>query len=166
MAKNWTVEQLHPEDSKVSFVNLVRELSENMRERDRLDLADTCEDIEWALIASLRLSEELYVYRDDKGNALCVVGKCLHDDSCVGRAIWMVGTNYLYDGYVKTILFKEAKKLINRWVKEHGLLYNCVHEDNIKSIRYMTWLGAKWLPEMTKRNGKKFHNFYIAGGDA
>ena len=54
-----------------SFVDLVRELSENMRERDKLDL-DTCDDMEWALIASLRLSEELYVYQKNK--ALCVVG--------------------------------------------------------------------------------------------
>lgn len=165
MAKKWTVEQLHPEDCKESFGDLVRELSENMRERDKLDLADTCDDMEWALIASLRLSEELYVYRNDEDKALCVVGKTMADAGSIGRAIWMVGTDFLYDGYVKSILFKEAKKLIAKWVKKHGLLYNCVHEDNIKSIRYMTMLGAKWLPEMTVRDGKKFYNFYIVGGE-
>ena len=165
MARKWTVEQLHPEDSKVSFVDLVHELIENMRERDKLDLQDTCEDVTWGIIASLRLSEELYVYRNDEDKALCVVGKTMADSGCVGRAIWMVGTNYLNEGYVKTILFKEARKLIAKWVKQHGLLYNCVHEDNIKSIRYMTMLGAKWLPDMNVRNGKKFYSFYIAGGE-
>lgn len=166
MDRKFTVEKLDPSDEKISFVELISELKNNMRERDLIDLGDTCDDVDGALIASIRLSEEVYVYRNDEGKALCVVGKSMEDKGSIGRAIWMVGTNLINDGYVRPLLIKEARRLIGEWVKKHGLLYNCVHEDNVKSIRYMTMLGAKWLPEMTERNGKKFYNFYIVGGDA
>lgn len=165
MAKKWTVEKLDPSDDKVSFVDLILDIRDNLRERDNKDLYDIFADTDFALIASIRLSEEVYVYKNEEGRALCIVGKGMADEGCVGRAIWMVGTKFINDGYVKSILFKEAKRLIGEWLKQHGLLYNCVHEDNVQSIKYLTRLGAKWLPEATVRNGKKFYNFYIAGGE-
>lgn len=149
------------------FAEIIEEVKANMRERDKEDLLDSCDDIDFALIASIQNSEEFYVYRDFyTDEILCIFGKTYADMGCIGRSIWLIGTKQLNNlTHIKNLLFKEARAVIASWVEQHGLLYNCVHEDNLKSIRYMTMLGARWLPEMTECNGKKFYNFYIAGGE-
>lgn len=152
---------------RAKVVDLIEEMKANMREQDEADLLVSCGDIDYALIASIESSEFINAIRDFETNELlCILGVCFPEENHKGRSIWMVGTKHLNKmTHVKNLLMKEAKELIECWVKKYGLLYNCVCEDNLKSIRYMTWLGAKWLPEVTECNGKKFYNFYIAGGE-
>ena len=67
-------------------------------------------------------------------------------------------------GYIKSILIKEAKEVIGAWAHKYGLLQNLVNKDNSKSIEYMSRiLGAVFLPEHINTNGHIWKPFYIIG---
>ena len=73
----------------------------------------------------------------------------------------MLGTNELYKGYVKSVLFTEARRVLKKWVTQHGIVHNIVYEKNMKSVKYLSRLGARWCPECLKNNGKRFFEFFI-----
>ena len=91
-----------------------------------------------------------------------MLGLGAHDEATLGRQIWSVSTNEVEQGYIKSLLIKEAKKVIGAWAHKYGLLQNLVSEDNSKSIEYMSRiLGAVFLPEHINTNGHIWKPFYI-----
>lgn len=163
MAKAWT-KKLFENKPTGEGLELANELLEDLRPQDDIDLEASGSDKVFTLVACLRLSEEAWVYRNDKSELLGIVGKTYPTKGAPGRSIWMLATNKVNDGYVRTLLMREAKELIGYWVKQHGLLYNAVYEKNKTSINYMTKvLGARWLPEPIVFEGRRFLQFYING---
>lgn len=166
MAKSYIVDTFFPGTESTKDENLIAlsiELEKNLRDEDVEDLIASCGDVGFGIIGSMKHSEVLHAFRDEAGKLLIVVGLGRFDMGCVGRSIWAVGTKELANGHSK-FLVGEGKKLIDGWAQKYGLLFNCVHENNRKSIRFMTALGAVWLPEGVEVDGHKFLNFYIVGG--
>lgn len=160
MAKKWTVEILDNK-SKENVVPLIEELMQDIRPHDKEDLEASSDPV-FVLIGSIKLDEETRVYRGEDGKLLAIFGKGTMEWGAPGRGIWMVGTNELYNGYTKSLLFKEAKRVLNEWVSKHGLLHNIVYEKNRTSINYLRHLGAVFLAEpKVGWDGKKFYQFYI-----
>ena len=60
---------------------------------------------------------------------------------------------------------KMSRNVLERWQQEHGALYNFVSVENIKSIRWLKWLGAVFYePQPMGVNGEMFQLF-VLGGD-
>lgn len=135
---------------------------ESIRAHDREDLEATGIDPVLLVASCLEASAETLVYRDDEGKLLALLGKGEASIEAPGRSVWMLGTEGLYKGYVRSLLMQESKRVIGEWLSAHGLLHNAVYEKNAVSIRYLTWLGARWLPEPLYGNGKIFYRFYIS----
>lgn len=162
VAKKWTVEIFNNDVDNEEAVPLALELVENMRPQDLEDIKATGQDEGFMIIKCLRMSEETRIYRGEDGKLLCLLGKGFPSWSAPGRSIWMIGTNELYNGYAKELLFKEARNVLNDWKREHGILHNAVYEGNKKSIQYLTRLGAVFLPEVMISEGNRFYSFYMA----
>ena len=161
MAKAWSKE-LYVDGAKGIGIDIVNELCENLREQDKIDLEALGHDTAFGIIMSMRLDEETWLYRNDKGELLCILGVGKPNPGVPGRNIWMVGTDKLYDGYVRELLFKEAQYMITKWLICYGLLYNAVYEKNTRSINYMKRvLGAVFIPEDIVNGDKVFKQFYI-----
>lgn len=160
MAKKFTCEIITNE-SKESVTGLVEELLSDIRPHDKEDL-EACNDPAFVIIGSIKTSEETRVYRGEDGKLLCLFGKGLPSWEAPGRQIWMLGTNEINKGYVKSVLFKEARRVLKEWVKQHGIVHNIVYEKNMTSVKYLSRLGAHWLPECMINDGKKFYEFYIS----
>lgn len=161
MARKWNKE-MFPNGGKGIGADVIYELCSDLREQDKVDLEALGHDTAFGIISSMELDEETWLYRNDKGELLAIFGLGTPNPGVPGRNIWMVGTNKLYNGYVKELLFKEAKYMIFRWLTCCGLLYNAVYEENEKSIAYMKRiLGATFVPEDLIINGKRFRQFYI-----
>lgn len=165
VVKKITQEIFDPHNTKASCVDAVLELEENLREQDRIDLKATGEDLGFMIIKSIQLSDVVYFYRGEKGELLCVLGIGPISLESPGRSVWMLGTNAIVDGgYVKDLLFKEARKMINYWADKAGLLHNVVYAKNKRSIAYLTRLGAVWLPEtIVCTDDTEWCKFYITG---
>lgn len=161
MAKKWTVEIMGKDKKDRLIKSLITELMADIRPQDKEDL-EAGNDPIFCLIGSINLDEETRVYRGEDGKLLAIFGKSRMEWNAPGRGIWMVGTNELYNGYVKELLMKEAKKVLHGWLRQHGLLHNIVYEKNITSIRYLTRLGAIFLDEPRETwDGHKFYAFYM-----
>lgn len=148
-------------DSKESVTSLVEELLADIRPHDKEDLEACGHDAAFVIIGSIKTSEETMVYRGEDGKLLCLFGKGLPSWEAPGRQIWMLGTNEINKGYVKSVLFKEARRVLKEWLIKHGIVHNVVYEKNMTSVKYLSRLGARWLPEALVNDGKKFFEFYI-----
>lgn len=160
MAKKWTAEEIDLD--KYDVAKLVVELLDDIREQDKEDLLASGNDEAFAVIGSIRLSEKVLVYRGEDGKLLCILGVGLPSWQSVGRGVWMIGTNELYNGYVKEVLVKEGYYVFHKFAQEYGLIHNVVYEKNKTSIRYLKYLGAVFLTEAkVTADGKKFCQFYM-----
>ena len=71
---------------------------------------------------------------------------------------WML-TNGDFRGFSKKFL-KEAREWILKLSQRHLILYNYVHCENKKSIRWLKWLGFKFMREIPKYGFGKSDTFY------
>ena len=164
MARQYQRVGYHTKDNLMFVLKEVKELMEDLRPQDRLDLMAACGDAEDAIKQSISCSESLYVYYDDKGKCISMLGLGARDFFTLGRQVWSVSSNEINKGYVKSLLIKEAQLVVGEWAKRYGLLQNVVYIDNEKSKHYMEKiLGAVFLPENLVVNGHTWQPFYIAG---
>lgn len=164
MARQYQRVGYHAKDNLMFVLKEVKELMEDLRPQDRLDLMAACGDAEDAIKQSISCSESLYVYYDDKGKCISMLGLGARDFYTLGRQVWSVSSNEINKGYVKSLLIKEAQLVVGEWAKRYGLLQNVVYIDNEKSKHYMEKiLGAVFLPENLVVNGHTWQPFYIAG---
>lgn len=87
------------------------------------------------LAQSIKHSEFAWAVRDGD-RCLCIFG-CVGADNC--GVIWMISTNQLKSHRVK--LHKWAKAFIGAMHEKWTTLHNVVHEDNIKTQRWLESLG-------------------------
>ena len=164
MARQYQRVVYHTKDNLMFVLKEVKELMEDLRPQDRLDLMAACGDAEDAIKQSISCSESLYVYYDDKGKCISMLGLGARDFYTLGRQVWSVSSNEINKGYVKSLLIKEAQLVVGEWAKRYGLLQNVVYIDNEKSKHYMEKiLGAKFLRESLTIDGKEWKQFYILG---
>lgn len=165
MINDWMVQRFDSSIGKDEAAEIICELEENLRQQDLEDLTCLGGDSTFAIIGSIDLTEEGYIYRDKEGRMLCIIGVAKAFPEAVGRAVWMLGTRHIMCGkYIKSLLIKESQRVVQTWVMEHGLLYNCVNKNNTKSIRWLTWLGAHFLYKQAEREHSQFVSFYIHEG--
>lgn len=164
MARKYTRVEFTFDECEVYPDKYIKELVDDLRSQDMADLIAACGNAEDAIRMSVAFSEIVYFYLDDTGKCISVLGLGAHDDATLGRQIWSVSTNEVEQGYIKSLIIKEAKKVVGAWAHKYGLLQNLVNKDNSKSIEYMSRiLGAVFLPEHINTNGHIWKPFYIIG---
>jgi len=98
---------------------------------------------------------------------VCVFGVALGPViSGVGSGIpWLIGTDLMED--VKKEFLKESRWRVDEWVEEFGVLYNFVDVRNTRSIRWLKWLGFKFVEETIALgpHGMPFLQFYRRKSD-
>ena len=140
MARKYTRVEFTFDECEVYPEKYIKELVDDLRPQDMADLIDAC------------------------GKCISVLGLGAHDDATLGRQVWSVSTNEVEKGYIKSLLIKEAKKVVGAWAHKYGLLQNVVSDENAKSMGYMSQiLGAVFLPEHININGHIWKPFYIIG---
>lgn len=163
MVKKWTKELY--DGSRDGGILIAEELMNNIRKQDEDDLVATGGDMVFEICGSIQGTEKTYIYRGEQGELLCIMGISGYIPAAAGRCVYMLGTNAINEpSYVKQLLFTEAKKVITDWVNEYGLIFNAVNIENNKSIRWLTRLGAKWLPEEIRTGKGTFRQFVIMKG--
>lgn len=126
------------------------------------DIIATGGDMVFEICGSLQGCKENYIYRGENGELLCVMGISRYMPEAPGRCVYMFGTNAINDmSYQKQLLITEARKVIGKWVKKYGIIFNAVNVENEKSRRWLTRLGAVWLPEKIKTDNGTFLQFII-----
>lgn len=164
MAKKWS-KQLYNHNDRLGGIDIAEELLDNIREQDAEDMVASGVDMVFEICACLQNTEQSYIYRGDRGQLLCIMGISKYIPDAAGRCIYMLGTNAINDtSYIKQLLVTEAKKVIREWVFKHGIIFNAVNVNNEKSIRWLTKLGAIWLPEDIKTEKGLFKQFIITKG--
>lgn len=116
----------------------------------------------WGLVISVMTSGESYVVFDAENEPLCAFGMSAQP-SGPGRLIWFLGGKRMEPRRRQFV--KMSRDILERWQKEHGSLYNFVSVENVKSIRWLKWLGAVFYePQPMGVNGELFQLF-VLGGD-
>ena len=162
MARKYRVEIFYPLAAKEYPEQAIKELVEDLRPRDKLDLEAAAGSADFGIRQSIVFSDTVYFYYDDRGKCISILGLGQLEASSLGRSIWSVSTNEIEKGYVKSLLIKEAQYVVSMWALKHGLLQNVVNTENEKSIHYMEKiLGAVFLPECICANGHAWRPFYI-----
>lgn len=119
-----------------------------MREEDRLEwyYASGCS---FGLTPVLELKDALCLY-DDETRKVYAVGGIEAD------LIWVVCTTEVDKHPIKFLRF--CKPFFKKWVQWH--VSNYVWMKNIKHIRWLTWLGAKFY-KYKEINGEPFQKFTL-----
>lgn len=163
MAKKWTKTKYT--NDRNGGIDLADELLKNIRPQDRDDLIATGGDIIFEICGSLQACKENYVYRGEHGELLCIMGISGYMPDAPGRCVYMFGTNALDNfSYYKQLLVIEARNVIGKWVRKYGIVFNAVNIENEKSRRWLTRLGAVWLPEKIETVRGTFLQFIITEG--
>lgn len=137
------------------------EMVRNMRESDKAELkASHGLDPYYALVHSIRQSIVSYTVRVD-GELLVIFGVVpltLHQ----GVSPWMLATDAIEKHGV--VIYRETHKHVQAMIDRYGYLLNYVHSENIKSIRWLKWLGFTiHNPEEYGVCGELFHKFEMRG---
>ncbi len=119
-----------------------------MRQEDRLEwyYASSCS---FGLTEVSELKDALCLYDDETHKVYAIGG-------IDGNIIWVVCTTEVDKHPVKFLRF--CKPWFKEWVKIP--VHNIVWLDNIKHIRWLTWLGATWKSTV-RINGTLFKEFIL-----
>lgn len=135
-------------------------LIENIRPEDveELDALDGS-TVRKALDETENLLENSQVW-EVEGEMVCMFGVTpLQDDDEVG-VIWMLATTE-FEQY-SMMFAARCKKVVEKMLSGYEYVFNYVHSKNVKSIRWLKWLGFHICdPEPLGKKGATFHRFEI-----
>lgn len=129
----------------------------DMRDEDRRELSVVTGNCRQELIESLENSEDAFRVVEPDGTPLVLFGNVPQND---GRLIWCVATNSIHRHERQFALV--SRKILMRWAKMYGRLYNCVACFNEPAIRWLRWMGAEFTRPFYV-NGVLFMRFEIRG---
>ena len=158
MAKKYLIHKLTDSGEQKATA---RELFELMRAEDRREVAACASDIYAEIVDDIETSDECWAGFDKKTRALIAVWGICKMPNRRGRLIWCLGTYQIKHFWVA--FASESRKIVRRWARRYGCLYNAVGTFNTDSIRWLQWCGAEFDKEVMI-GGEKFLPFRIEGG--
>lgn len=127
---------------------LIGELTEEMREVDRLELEgmgfSSLQGAEFSIMAT----SPVYVARSNAGKLIACWGlevldfKRKDNSHSYSYVIWALGTDELK--HFEKSFVKESSAYIKKWVELYGCLQNTVATFNKRAIKWLKWLGAEF----------------------
>lgn len=81
-----------------------------------------------------------------------------------GRLVWCLGTQLIKAH--KMAFAMESKRILSRWARKYGVLWNYVASFNQDALAWLEWCGAEFF-ELPAWKGRKerFVRFEIRGGE-
>lgn len=81
-----------------------------------------------------------------------------------GRLVWCLGTPLIKAH--KLAFAMESKRILSRWARKYGVLWNYVASFNQDALAWLEWCGAEFF-ELPAWKGRKerFVRFEIRGGE-
>ncbi|BEU87824.1 hypothetical protein TAMA11512_12880 [Selenomonas sp. TAMA-11512] len=168
MEKRYEIRQLVEESDKREAG---KELLKNLRDADYAEIAameglkrDTQEyrirsflAVKNEVKSSISLSDEVWEARKKDGELLVLWGRRKLEgfDGCL---IWCLGTDAIKTMFAS--FARESKEILRGWVKEYGLLYNAVSEENTDAVKWLNFIGTGYT-EPFPRGDMAFRPFYI-----
>lgn len=113
-----------------------------------------------ALHVGLLMGKQTWTFNSD-GEPLCVFGDV--PDNSGGAVFWLLGTNKVRQH--KRAFMRYSKMYKELYLAKYTYLTNVVCMDNDESVRWLKWLGAKFIDGVAMIDGKPFQRFYIERGD-
>lgn len=134
----------------------VQDLARKARLSDKIEVqAFHGNTIEECLNGTPGLYKNSYVW-EVNGNLVCMFGVTPVDED--RGVVWLLGTD-MFDKYSRLFAVK-CKKVFEDVVKDYRYIFNYVHAQHDKSLRWLKWLGFDIHPaEPVGINGEMFHFF-------
>lgn len=129
-----TVYRIHPEEKHKE------QLIRTMREYDRREIAMLGKTPAFGLRHSVDNSSKVFCYCEDD-TVLIMIGVC----PAMGDigVIWMISTEETFSRKRMQFL-KESRTVLMELAEGFSTLYNIIHKDNHKAIRWLKWLGFEF----------------------
>jgi len=144
--------RIRPADSELDAPALY----EDMRVMDMIECIGLGNHPRHAILESYAQSQEAWTITTAED--MRIVGSFGVVQSLIPKCgvIWMLGTHRVHR--IKKTFLKHSREWIDRLYGDYTVLTNLVMEDNELSMRWLTWLGAKWSD--CKYDGFKQFNLY------
>lgn len=107
---------------------------------------------------ALEEGNDFYVYENEK-EILCVFGLVrtpLVKEGTYAGTPWLLSSeNFKPDSE----FIRESKRVVNEDMLSNGVtvLHNYIHQDNVKAIRWLKWIGFKFLMHPWKDDYREFY---------
>ena len=132
-----------------------RKLAPKLRHYDCMEVGAFRTSNEEALIYGIENDDHTYTALDRHGEPFVMFGVGREGN---GAYIWLLGTKGIEENALK--FAKHSKKLLPELIKPYGVVSNLVYSRYETSIKWLKWLGAKFITEV-EINGSRFYEFII-----
>jgi len=136
----------------------ISELAENLRNQDVIEISGLGATNEFACQQSYFNSHKKFTVRLNNNKLVACFGVGSVTDD-IGM-IWMLGTKYIKD--IKNTLLRHGRDWVTHLMIGYDFVYNVVHTQNTVSIKWLKWLGAKFLDNPAPEG----YQYFRLGGDA
>lgn len=130
-------------------------LAPKLRHYDCMEVGAFLTSNEEALIYGLENDDHTYTALDKHGEPFAMFGVGTEGST---PYIWLLGTKGIEENALK--FAKHSKKLLPELIKPYGIVSNLVYSRYDSSIKWLKWLGAKFITEV-EINGYLFYEFII-----
>ena len=124
---------------RLATINDCNKLGPRLRDADKYELKVSCgKGPVTALTLSLKASDAAYVAVDEVGQPILMFGVVNSPQANCGVP-WMLGSKGIYKHTGQ--LQKECRQWLEVVHSDYDLLFNYVHAENPKAIRWLQWMG-------------------------
>lgn len=131
---------------------------------DRLETeVSTGRSVLQCLVEALKSGHVMNAAVDDTGHPRAVFGVSPLPQEGQG-APWLLASRHLGGRPGERAYFaREARAFVRTARQEYRFLMNAVLEANTPHVRFITWLGFEFTPEVSLIGGMRFRMFYMEG---
>ncbi len=133
----------------------VYKLGPKLRHYDRMEVGAFFTCNEDALLNGLDKDDQTYTGLDTQGEPFVMFGVGIENNQ---PYIWLLGSKGIEENALT--FARQSKKILPELIKPYGVVSNLVYADYGSSIKWLKWLGAKFLTKV-EINGYLFYEFII-----
>lgn len=130
-------------------------LAPKLRKYDRMEIGAFFVTAEEALLNGFENDDVTYTALDLKGEPFSMFGVGTQNNI---PYIWLLGTKGIEENALT--FARQSKNLLPQLIKPYGVVTNLVYKDYTASVKWLKWLGAKFIKEVDI-NGYLFYEFII-----
>lgn len=133
-------------------------LCEALRDIDELEITSMGGTPREALLEAFE-GGMIYTAKDKAGKVVCMFGSGDSEYEKGSGVVWMLGSP-LVEKYKKDVI-RLTKRFVNKITSPYKKVYNFIHKDNSKSIRWLEWCGFNIdKSEKHEFGGESFYFFH------
>lgn len=142
----------------------LRAMLASLRPTDRLEIHCLTDGLEEELLASVENSVECCKVQAKDGRPYALFGAAQVPGE-EGALVWCVCSVFMQEKWMA--FARESRRILRRWAREYGVLYNVVAGFNSRAIAWLSWCGAEFFEaKPLGRHGEMFRRFEIRKGEA